>query len=77
MAKWGYFNLSEWKAPISPNFPKISRILEGAYLSKFQNGGGSNMSEFWTFMLKMLTYVKNLSFKTVFYILKKVKNPYT
>ena len=42
----GYFNLSEWKAPISPNFQKISRILEGSYLSEFQNEGGSNLSEF-------------------------------
>ena len=42
----GYFNLSEWKAPISPNFLKISRILEGSYLSEFQNEGGSNLFEF-------------------------------
>ena len=42
----GYFNLSEWKAPISPNFHKISRILEGSYLSEFQNEGGSNLSKF-------------------------------
>ena len=42
----GYSNLSEWKAPISPNFQKISRILKGSYLSEFQNESGSNLSEF-------------------------------
>ena len=62
----GYFNLSEWKAPVSPNFQKISRILEGSYLSEFQNEGGSNLSEFWTFMLRMLTYIRNLNFRMVF-----------
>ena len=36
-------NFSEWKAPISPNFQKISRILEGSYLSEVQNEGGSNV----------------------------------
>ena len=48
----GYFNLSEWKAPIFPNFLMISRILEGSYLSEFQKEGGSNLSEFWTFYVK-------------------------
>ena len=54
------------KAPTSPNFQKISRIFEGSYLSEFQNEGGSNLSEFWAYMLKMLTYTKNLHFRIVF-----------
>ena len=62
-----------WRAPISPNFQNISRILEGSYLSKFQNEGGSNPSEFWTFMSKVLTFPKSLSFKTVFQIKKRWK----
>ena len=52
-----YFNLSEWKAPISPNFQTISRILEGPYLSEFQNEGGTNFFKFWTLILKVLTYI--------------------
>ena len=73
----GTFNISEWKAPISPNFQKISRILEGSYLSEFQNEGGSNRSEFWTFMLKVLSYIKNLNFRIVFYLKIGVKKPFT
>ena len=69
----GYSNPSEWKAPISPNFLKISRILKGSYLSKFQNEGGSNPSEFWTFMSKVHTFIKNLSFKQ-FFRLKRGEN---
>ena len=41
-----YSNLSELKAPISPNFQKIARILEGSYLSEYQNEGGSNLYKF-------------------------------
>ena len=50
------------KAPISPKIQKIPKILEGFYLSEYQNKGGSNPFEVWIFMLKMLTYIKNLSF---------------
>ena len=39
----GYSNLSEWKAPLPPNFQKT---LVGSYLSEFQIEGGSNVSEF-------------------------------
>ena len=37
----------------SVNFQKISRILEGSYLPEFQNEGGSNPSEFWTYVSKV------------------------
>jgi len=71
----GYSNLSKWKAPVSPNFQKIYQILKGSYLSKFENDGGCNFSKFWTFMLKMLTYIKILNFGIVFYMRKVVTNP--
>ena len=36
---------------IFPNLQKISRILDGSYLSKFQIEGGFNLSKFFTFMI--------------------------
>ena len=43
--------------PLSPNWRLLSfrifRMFGSSYLSEFQNEGGSNFSEFWTFILKM------------------------
>ena len=41
------------EAPIFPNFPKISRILEGSYLFKFQNEEGQILD----LKLEMLKYI--------------------
>ena len=54
----GYFNLSEWKAPFSLIFQKISRIWEGSYLSEFQNERGSNPSENLDFLCQKCPYQK-------------------
>ena len=54
---------SFWGTPISPNWRLLSfrifRMFGSSYLSEFQNEGGSNFSEFWTFYIKnaFLTYI--------------------
>ena len=71
--KRGYFNLSEWKTPISPNFQKNSRILEGSYLSEFQNDRGRILD----FYVKNAHLYQKYMFQNSFLDEKLVKNPYT